>query len=96
MTALFFALFFIVSLAFGSFLTFLVVSLIIREDVKNTEGLYVVYNKKSDKWTIFGDIDNTLNKMRSHYKEPEVYDKARLEQMSKENKAKSKVRWYRK
>lgn len=96
MTALLFALFFIVSFIIGGVATFMVVGLIIREDIRNSEGVVVTFNAKRDKWTIFGDLDFTLNKMRNHYKEPEIFDKAKLEETAKAGKRRSKVKWYRK
>lgn len=100
MTALLFVLFFLFAFAVGSASTFLVVSLIIREDVKKGEGLFITYREKDDRWLVFGDVDETTNKMRSHYREPEVFDKARLDKMEAESKAKRKAakarKWYRK
>lgn len=100
MTALLFVLFFLVSFLIGSAATFLVVSLIIREDVKRGEGVFVTYREKDDRWLVFGDVDETINKMRSHFREPEVFNKARLDKLEAESKAKRKAakarRWYRK
>lgn len=100
MTALLFVLFFLVSFLIGSAATFFVVSLVIREDVKNGEGVFVTYREKDDRWLVFGDVDETINKMRNHFREPEVFNKARLDKLEAESKAKRKAakarRWYRK
>lgn len=100
MTALLFVLFFLISFAIGAAATFLVVSFIIRADVKYGEGLYVTYQDKHDRWLVFGDVDETINKMRHHWREPEVFNKARLDKIEAESKAKRKAakarRWYRK
>lgn len=96
MTALLFVLFFIVSFIIGGVATFMVVSIILREEIRNGNGVVVIFNAKRDKWEVFGDLDFTLNKMRSHYKEPDIFDKARLDKAAKASKQRSKVKWYRK
>ena len=96
MTTLLFVLFFLFAFSVGIAATLLVVGLIVREDVKNGEGVYVSYNAREDKWMVFGDIDATINKMYSHYKRPDVYDKAKLEELEKANKNEKQKRWYRK
>lgn len=100
MTVLLFVLFFVFCFVLGSGATLLVVAAIVRDDVRKGEGLYVTYSPINDRWSVFGDVDSTLNKMRSHHMLPDTYDRERLEAAVKARrekaKAKSKRRWYRK
>lgn len=90
MTALLFALFFLASFLVGVAATCFTVSFIILEDVKRCEGVFVTYQKKDDRWLVFGDVDETINKMRSHFREPEIFNKARMDKADAERKAKRK------
>ncbi|QEG10403.1 hypothetical protein KMI8_78 [Klebsiella phage KMI8] len=100
MTALLFVLFALFCIAVGIAATLLVVAAIVHEDVKNGEGLYVSFNPGKDRWMVFGDVEETLNKMRNHYREPDTFGKAEVEKIKADRKAKKaaakKRRWYRK
>lgn len=100
MSVLLFILLFLFGVGAGVTLTLLIVAAIVHSNIKDGEGVYVTFSPKSDRWMVFGDVDETLNKMRSHYKEPDKFGKRELEKFKEDRKAKlaesKRRRWYRK